>query len=142
MFWGTLLSDETGYRNVNRLAVDSTIQLGGSSGARIRRRETSFWEEPEIWRGWHTYEAVLPLLQQDLIDSMRGLASLPGPKPIIHLSGGKDSRLLAAVVAGVGLQNAFRFVTYGVPGFADVEVARLVAQTAGLDWSFEDRRGD
>ncbi len=141
MFWGTILSNETGYRHVNRLPVDSFIELGTPQGARLRRKSSKFWEEPGNGVGRSTYESVLPFLERDLIDSIRGLATLPGPKPVVHLSGGKDSRLLAAVVAHCDLQDRFRFITYGVPGFADVEAGRMVAEAAGLDWSFEDRTG-
>ncbi len=52
---------------------------------------------------------------------------------LVPLSGGLDSRLLAAWLKRHGARNAAAF-TYGVPGSAEVAVSRDVAGALGLDW--------
>jgi hypothetical protein len=54
------------------------------------------------------------------------------PEPVeLSLTGGKDSRLIAAALASAGVPARAR--TYGFPGHPDVVVAALVARELGLE---------
>jgi asparagine synthetase B (glutamine-hydrolysing) len=54
------------------------------------------------------------------------------PEPVeLSLTGGKDSRLIAAALVGAGVPVRAR--TYGFPGHPDVVVATLVARELGIE---------
>ena len=55
-----------------------------------------------------------------------------GPEPVeLSLTGGKDSRLIAAALVSAGVPVRAR--TYGFPGHPDVVVATLVARELGIE---------
>lgn len=69
----------------------------------------------------------------------RGLAALhaacadPGEgRHVVPLSGGIDSRLLLAVLAGAGLGQRLVAATFGIPGTLDFDLAPPVARAAGV----------
>lgn len=61
--------------------------------------------------------------------------ALKGKTPIIPLSGGWDSRLIAAMFKKCGVENAICF-SYGRRGNAEAEASRAVAQALGYKWLF------
>src|SRR5579875_1156553 len=61
------------------------------------------------------------------------------PEPVeLSLTGGKDSRLIAAALVSAGVPVHAR--TYGFPGHPDVEVARLVARELSLEHTVAEPR--
>jgi len=61
--------------------------------------------------------------------------ALKGKTPVIPVSGGWDSRLLAAMLKRCGVENAVCF-SYGKPGNAESEASRAIAKTLGYKWLF------
>jgi len=61
--------------------------------------------------------------------------ALKGKTPVIPVSGGWDSRLLAAMLKRCGVENAVCF-SYGKPGNAESEASRVIAKTLGYKWLF------
>ena len=70
---------------------------------------------------------------------VRALVELPASMRQIRLSGGKDSRLLASLTLLEGIADQFEFLTFGLPGSGEIEVAEMVAKRFGLNLSLQDR---
>lgn len=65
----------------------------------------------------------------------RYVIALKGKTPVIPLSGGLDSRLIAAMFKKCGVENVICF-SYGRHGNAEAEASRAVAKTLGYKWLF------
>ena len=65
----------------------------------------------------------------------RMLESARGLPLVVPLSGGLDSRLVAAMLAAGGRTDAL-CVSYGRPGNAEARAAQRVAEALGLRWTF------
>lgn len=65
----------------------------------------------------------------------RYVVALKGKTPVIPLSGGLDSRLLAAMLKKCGVENVICF-SYGRPGNAEAEASRAIAKALGYEWLF------
>ena len=66
---------------------------------------------------------------------LKDLDRRPGsPRLVLPLSGGLDSRLLAAWLTLHGALDRTVAFTYGRPGSREVEVSRSVAEAVGLEW--------
>jgi len=61
--------------------------------------------------------------------------ALKGKTPVIPLSGGLDSRLIAAMFKRCGVENVICF-SYGRHGNAEAEASRAVANALGYKWLF------
>jgi len=65
----------------------------------------------------------------------RMLASAPDAHWVVPLSGGYDSRFIAAMFKQLGCENVTCF-TYGRPGSYEVEISQKVAEKLGYEWHF------
>lgn len=127
---------ETGYWDVERIPLGAHVALSPSRGAIVIQAERC----PLGPMGdAATYDELLPLVETDLRQTVRAIASLPVATRTLALSGGIDSRLLTAAIISEGLHDRFRFVTTGSPQRSDVIVAQSIASRYGLDWSTDDR---
>jgi len=72
-----------------------------------------------------------------LVQAVTPLRDVPGPVEL-SLTGGKDSRLIAAALARAGVPARAR--TYGFPGHPDVVVAAQVARELGLEHEIAEPR--
>jgi len=80
------------------------------------------------------------LLQEKLSDSLetafkRLINSLGGRQAVVPLSGGYDSRLIAAMLKKYGYQNVYTF-TYGRAGNKELENSQKTAKALGFPWIF------
>jgi hypothetical protein len=141
VFWDSTLADDSGYWDATRLPFDGQIVFGPGGAARIEKRASPFWHRPGPNPTAGDYATQLDELDADLRATLRVIATLPVSDFELRLSGGKDSRMLAALLHDEGLADRFRFFSYGLPGQADVLGAELVARRLGLEWEFEARTG-
>jgi len=86
------------------------------------------------------FEASEEELEDELSDLLhrafaRYANALKGKTPVIPVSGGWDSRLLAAMLKRCGVDNAICF-SYGRPGNPEAEASRAVAKALGYQWLF------
>jgi hypothetical protein len=72
-----------------------------------------------------------------LVQAVAPLRDRPGPVEL-SLTGGKDSRLIAAALISAGVPVRAR--TYGFPGHPDVVVAALVARELGIEHTIAQPR--
>jgi hypothetical protein len=129
------IGDSTGYQGVHLLPPGVSMVVG-SDGQPVLERCPAPWMPPE---------AMLELPRDQLVDwaraeiaeSLRSFLNLPGTRHVVDLSGGKDSRLILAMLLSEGLADSLRFRTTGPPDLVDVRVAAELAEMLGLEHSVE-----
>lgn len=134
---GSMLDEESGYWDAQHLPFGSYVSIEPIDGAKIVHPGRS----PLVPAAESSYEDALERVDRELRHTMRVIAELPIPDLELALSGGKDSRLLTAIILSEGLQDRFHFSTIGPPDKADPLAARQIASTFGLNWSLIDRTG-
>lgn len=126
---------ETGYWDAERTPLGAHVAITPGRGAEVVSCERC----PLGPMGeTATYEEVLSGVEEDLRRSIRAIAALPMEDRQLGLSGGIDSRLLTAVILSEGLEEKFRFVTFGSPERPDAIVARDITRKYGLNWTLVD----
>lgn len=134
---GWMLDEESGYWEVTRPIAGSVARIEPGRGARVIEPPRSpLLPRPD--EPFASYEELLAEAEGDLHATIRAIAALPVAERMISLSGGKDSRTLAALILSEGLQDRFHFATHGSPERADAIAAKAVAERFDLDWSLED----
>ena len=95
-----------------------------------------FSEEADMITDPEEFTALLSeALDAGLGRVLEDLDRRPGsPRLVLPLSGGLDSRLLAAWLTLHGALDRTVAFTYGRPGSREVEVSRSVAEAVGLEW--------
>lgn len=141
VFWDSPIGDDSGYWDATRLPFDHQIVFDADRHPRIEPRPRRFWHRPGPSPTSGVYEEMLDEVDADIRAALRTIAKLPVDELELRLSGGKDSRMLAALLHDEGLTDRLRLHTYGIPGQADVQCAELVAQALDLPWTFEAREG-
>lgn len=124
-FFGYIIGEDTTFSGVKALPPAGHVRLDGRGTASIRTTPRA-WEKDG---GAPGLEATLNDLRATVIST----ASIPAARRTLGLSGGKDSRLLLALLLSARLADRFQFVTDGLPRSPDVVVARELAERFGLD---------
>lgn len=141
--WLTFRADpptlDTGFAGVRLLPFNALVTLDPVNGARVDLRKREVWESDDLAALPCTIDALGAHLEHDLRQTIRTIASLPAPKRLVRLSGGRDSRSIAALIVLEGLQDRFQFQSSGLPATLDVVTAEGVAEQLGLQWEFDDR---
>jgi hypothetical protein len=133
-YFALVVGSGTGYDGVRLLPAEVSLELDGAGVARERSEPDPFANlEPA-----HDREALLDAVEADMLDNVRAAAAVPCERRTIRLSGGKDSRVLLALVVRAGVQEAFEFVTLGPEESPDVRVARELARRCGIELTRED----
>jgi asparagine synthetase B (glutamine-hydrolysing) len=124
---GFFLGDRTLYRTMRALATDTAASWGPDGFSAVKQGGVA--PSPDHWHdawddladGFHerVHAAVARCLRTE-------------PAWNVPLSGGLDSRLIAAVGAAEGIP--METFTYGTKGWLDVRVAKQVAKQLGLPW--------
>ncbi|QCU78347.1 hypothetical protein E7744_09350 [Citricoccus sp. SGAir0253] len=127
LLYGYSLSGQTPFTGVRTLSVDRSLC--------VHRGEVSLHEVPSGLTGplsaRHTLEEGTEALAAALTSAMdRTERALDGRRLQLRLSGGKDSRVMLALLRGRDLDVGA--VTFGREGDADVRLARLLAHRSGV----------
>jgi hypothetical protein len=77
-------------------------------------------------------EHHIGVVREELAEGLHAAASLPVEERIVGLTGGKDSRVVLAVILAEGLQDAFVFETTGAEDLPDVVIASELARRFDL----------
>ena len=108
------------WRGVRRLPA--ATELTWSNG--IAKEHRLSWVPVEL------AEIDWPTLQREIDDCLLASLERCGPEPLLLLSGGVDSRILAGYVQELGRPG--RALTFGIPSDHEARIARRVARTTGL----------
>lgn len=141
VFDAALFDDETGYAGVAHLPFGDAVRIDPVHGLRIERAERSPFAPGNPGDFPSTYEQLVPPLLEDLCAQLRFVSGLPAGNVELRLSGGKDSRILAAGIVATGLRDRIGLMTFGPPDKSDPIAAAEIARAFDLRWRLDDRRG-
>jgi len=126
---GFFTTDETPFRGVTALPVASTLRV--RDGARhIERRPLPDAEPLPSGPSVRAKQKLIAPLAEALVASVQPLKR-HGEPVLLSLSGGRDSRLIAAVLHAAGVP--YRARTHGFADHPDVVLAQRIAQTLGIE---------
>ena len=137
-YFGHLVGEGTGFVAVEILPYGTYVELPPAAGPSIRSRGARTWEFAEADPQRDDPESLIGLVHADLLANVRGIASLPVPRKVLRVSGGKDSRLILALMLEAGVHDAFSFLTIGPGHAADVIVAKHLGEAFGLNLSHRE----
>jgi hypothetical protein len=125
---GHYLGDWTLFRDMHVLPPDSAAEWDGEGGFRSARQWTIRATQERWESGWdELIDEMHALFRRALSDALK-----PHPSWTLPLSGGLDSRLIAAVGKDVGVE--FRAYTYGEMDAIEAIHAREVAKRLRIPW--------
>ncbi len=125
----------TGVHQTEQGAIVHIDRATGKARA-VNHSLARFSEEADMVADPEEFAALLSeALDAGLGRVLEDLDRRPGsPRLVLPLSGGLDSRLLAAWLTLHGALDRTVAFTYGRPGSREVEVSRSVAEAVGLEW--------
>ena len=125
----------TGVHQTEQGAIVHIDRTTGKARA-VNHSLARFSEEADMITDPEEFTALLSeALDAGLGRVLEDLDRRPGsPRLVLPLSGGLDSRLLAAWLTLHGALDRTVAFTYGRPGSREVEVSRSVAEAVGLEW--------
>ena len=125
-FCGFPMASRTGYEGVRVVSLDERIEV--SLAGIDFKSTTPSWRQP--LKG--DRQALLGEVQADALTSIRAALSYPVERKVAELTGGKDSRLIFAILVASGLADQFEYRTWGDPDLPDVVVAQELTRKYGL----------
>ena len=130
-YCGRSIGDETGYDSVTVMPVAALIDIDPAAGARVRRGSRPLWQRAAD--DTRSPSDRLVDARGDITAAIRNALASQGMVCRAGLTGGKDSRLVLALLLGEGLANDVEFETSGQPDLPDVVVASDLAASFGLN---------
>jgi hypothetical protein len=80
-----------------------------------------------------SYASLLETAANDIASNVLAIVETFGERsPVVSLSGGVDCRVLMAAIVGAGVQDRFRYYTYGAKDSADRRIAGSLRERYGL----------
>lgn len=135
---GFVTGTDTLLAGVHQTEQGAVVRIDRATGkARaVNHSLARFSEEADMVADPEEFAALLSeALDAGLGRVLEDLDRRPGsPRLVLPLSGGLDSRLLAAWLTLHGALDRTVAFTYGRPGSREVEVSRSVAEAVGLEW--------
>lgn len=134
-YTGTLIGDRTGFEGVRVLPQASIVHL--TSG---RAPSVETWADLPWWSGGEQEDPATGI--DRCLDRLRARVRLlvaTEDRVTCELTGGKDSRLVLALLLAEGVANDVQYVTWGGPDLPDVKIATILGDHFGLDHRTEDR---
>jgi hypothetical protein len=120
---------QTGFAHVSVAPQGAVVDIGPSGGARLLNPAPPPWRMP---LGDAPPEQVLEEARREMTAFTRMTLALPGRTNRAGLTGGKDSRLILALLVADGSAGGVEFQTYGEDDLPDVVVAKQIAAKLGL----------
>lgn len=130
-FMADVVGDGTGFTNTVTVPAGSFVDVGPSFGSRLRAVATTPWSVDSS-AGCELPEFV-ELVREDLSRAVSSVARLPAAVRRADLTGGRDSRLVLALMVDAGVTDTVAFQTTGVVDSPDVIVATDLAECLGLE---------
>ncbi len=127
---GYRLGDHSGFLGVRVAPPSSVVRAKAEDGISLEARSAA-WLPTASEQSLDTDE-LIERARSSIAESLRAVLTLPCDRRVFGLTGGKDSRLILAVLWSEGLADDCEFVTIGPPDLADVRVAAQLASRLGL----------
>ncbi len=138
---GYVTGNQTLYRGVKKIQAGQMIEFDPHKDRRSVRENRYYQFYPT-----HASTASEAQLEEELEHILTSTftafrTSCGADRVVVPLSGGFDSRLVAAMLKKVGFENVLCF-TYGKPDDQEVLISKKVAQALEFDWRFFEYSGD
>jgi hypothetical protein len=130
-FMADVVGDRTGFTNTMIVPAGSFVDIGPNFGSRLRAVATTPWSIDSS--AGAELPDVVELVREDLSLAVRSVARLPAAVRRADLTGGRDSRLVLALMVDAGVANMFSFQTTGFVDSPDAIVATDLAERCGLE---------
>lgn len=121
---GWMIGDRTGYVSTLVLPLGAYVEIAPAYGSRLRFANATPWAADVPY----TESELIDLVHEDLGASVRSVSQLPAPNRVANITGGKDSRLVLALMLEEGVAESFEFNTSGYEHSPDPLVAREIAE--------------
>jgi hypothetical protein len=123
-FLGWMIGDRTGYVSTRVLPLGVHVEVAPAYGSRVRFTNATPWASDVPSR-----EAeLIDLVHGDLSASVRSVSQIPAPNRVANITGGKDSRLVLALMLQEGVAEKFEFNTSGYEHSPDPLVAHQISE--------------
>lgn len=129
-YTGSLQGLRTGFEAVRVLPQGSILHLHPHRDPRVETWAPMPWWDDDAPGD---LDGAVELCLDRLRARVRLLASPVAARATCELTGGKDSRLVLALLLAEGLAHDVEFRTWGTPEAPDVAVATMLAERYGLD---------
>jgi hypothetical protein len=137
IYAGYLLGDRTGFERVRVLPLGSYVELHPRFGSRVRTANPTPWINPDGLPD--DPGELVDLVHRDLAQRVESIAKLPtGRSHHADITGGRDSRLILALLVESGLTDRFQFSTIGGDDVPDAIVGRELAELCALHFESID----
>jgi hypothetical protein len=126
---GQIWGSETMFKDVHLVETGKSVLV--ENGAIRFPPVSADW----MWFGHETQIDVSRYehAASSLVDSLEVLATLTSGKISVGLSGGKDSRILAAAAVKAGLSDRLEIFTGGVAESPELEIGRMACEALGVE---------
>jgi hypothetical protein len=125
-FCGFPMGSRTGYEGVEVVPLGVCIEVS-PAGIELRPATPS-WRQPLEGDP----QALLDGVYADAVTSIHAALGFPVERKVAELTGGKDTRLIFAILLAEGLEDQFEYRTWGDADLPDVVVARELTKMHGL----------
>ena len=126
-FIGRPIGDRTGYEDVRCVPFGAGVRIDPDHGARF-----SFTDAPWLLPAMDIDDSWIDRIECELIANLRAAIRTMGHTPRLQLTGGRDSRLVLALVVRAGLLQDVEIVTNGKADTPDVIVAKDLTTRLGI----------
>jgi hypothetical protein len=125
-YCGFPMGSRTGYAGVRVVPVGVRVEVS-PAGIQLRSATPS-WRQP-LEGDPHAH---LDGVHADAVTSIHAALSFPVDRKVAELTGGKDTRLILAIILAEGLGDQFEYRTWGDADLPDVVVAQELTRMRGL----------
>lgn len=128
---GNKFGDRSIFSEVNIASPNFLISNGANGKANISQQSAKLYAQKDEIISADYDDACDALIQN--FDWIGSIKSLSGKKIPLSLTGGADSRLMLAIALQSKLADQVTTFTFGGANHPDVQLAKIVANTAGVD---------
>ena len=123
-FLGWMIGERTGYVSTQVLPMGAYVDIAPAYGSRVRFSNPTPWafDLPS------SDSDLIDLVHEDLSASVRSVTQIPAQHRVADITGGKDSRLVLALMLELGVAEQFEFKTSGYAQSLDAIVASQIAE--------------
>lgn len=125
-----IVGNRTGFTKTTVVPQGAAVELSPAYGARLRSLDTAPWM-PSVELPADE-AALVELVREDMLDNVASLARLPAGSCRADITGGRDSRLILALLLAAGLADGMELRTTGEEHAPDAVVGRAIAERFGL----------
>lgn len=129
-FFGYLMGGDTGHEGVDMVPAGAEVSIDPTGRVEVHRPDRPLWQHPDPDAD---HDDLVEEAAEDLVNHVRIAAQIPVPLRRLMLSGGKDSRLVLAMMVAAGIADDFEYRTNGYRHTPDCVIAARLAASIGVE---------